>query len=112
MYQKKYIGVKFSKSLVILDRHYEYSKMYDWGSLNGPTNKFVNLQRAHAGKIQKMYKLYRIDILDDATRAAMASANTQTDQYSVEEHIIFDHKLAAIRLDSSNDKEAINSCPT
>jgi len=112
MNQKECTNVNFSKGLGILDIYHEYSKICDQGSLNGPTSKFVDLQGAHVWKIQKMYKLHRINILDDATRAAMASADAQTEQYSVKERNIFDRELPAIRLDGSNNKEAINSCPT
>lgn len=107
MNQKECTNVNFSELGIL-----EYSKMHDLESLYGPTGKFIDLQEEHAGKLQKMYELHRIYILDKATKAALTSVDAQTNQYSVKEHNVFDHELPAIRLDNSCHKEAINSCPT
>jgi hypothetical protein len=116
--QKECINVKFSEGLGIFDNHYGYPEIDDQETYNGPTGKVVDIQVAHAGKLQKRYKLCCIGILDYATKAAMASAvaRTETNPHCVEERIFFDHGLpadrVAIRLYSFNGKEASDSCLT
>ncbi len=111
MNQKECIDIKFSEGLGIFVKRYGYPEIDSRETYNCPTGKVVDIQemQAHAGKLQKRYKLHRIDILYNATRSALASAVASTETYlhCVEERTLFDHRLpaggVAIRLHSSNE---------